>query len=383
MKRIGFGTTALQEGLSRGHVDGIGVYTKNLWEAFAAADQGGRLTKQAISFGRNNSSQETNELLGEIIYLPPSYAIQAARSIISGKPFLGSETLEREIDLFFAPDHHIPRLKHKPVIATIHDAYPLIYPKLVSRRLRWFKNKAFKYASHWADHIITISEHSKRDIIRYFDISKEKISVIPNGVNPMFMERIPEETKESVCRKYGLSGRFYLFVGTIQPRKNLSRVIEAYTSLSPELRQKHPLVIVGHYGWGEEQLKQKLESLGKTDTIFWLKDVTDKELYAILQSALAMVHPSLYEGFGLPILEGFASQIPIITSATTSIPEVAADAACYIDPLSTADIAAKMEQIAQDEALRATLIHKGWQRVQHYSWERTAAEHLKLFRNYL
>ncbi len=371
--KIGFGTTFLEKGLAREHMDGIGVYAKNLWEQF------GSIEKQAISFGHQKSTLQADKLLGEIEHLPLSYPLQSTLSLLSGKPFLGSSKLEKEIDLFFAPDHHIPKLNHTPVVATIMDAYPLIYPKLVSQKLRRFKNMAFKRASQWADHIITISEYSKQDIVQYFDISEEKISVIPLGVNRAFLKQITEEEKEAVCKKFGLGEKFFIFVGTIQPRKNLSRLIEAYESLPSALRQKHPLVIIGHYGWGEDVLRQKLDTLKEQDTIHHLKHVTDQELYALLQSALAMVYPSLYEGFGLPILEGFASRIPVITSSTTSIPEVAGNAVCYADPLNVNDIAAKMKLLAEDKLMQKEMIAKGLEQLEMYSWEKCAEEHLKLF----
>ncbi len=371
--KIGFGTTFLENGLSREHMDGIGVYAKNLWEQFGSID------KQAISFGRRNTTPQATELLGEIQYLPLSYPMQSSLSLLSNQPFLGSEKLGREIDLFFAPDHHIPKFNNTPVIATIMDAYPLIHPKLVSQRLRTFKNIAFKSASKWTDHIITISDHSKQDIIQYFDIPEERISVIPLGVNQAFFQKIPENERDIVRQKFNLEKEFFIFVGTIQPRKNLARLIEAYLTLPTALQQKHPLVIIGHYGWGEEELKKKLDALAENDTIRHLTHVSDQELYALLQSALAMVYPSLYEGFGLPILEGFASQIPVITSSTTSIPEVAGDAAWYVDPLDTVDIAAKMQQVAQDESLRKEMIVKGLKRVKVYTWKKCAEEHLEVF----
>ena len=371
--KIGFGTTFLEKGLSQEHMDGIGTYAKNLWEQFESID------KQAVSFGQRNTTAQAAELLGEIEYLPLSYPLQSTLTLLSNSPFLGSEKLGKEIDLFFAPDHHIPKFDHTPVIATIMDAYPLIHPELVSQRLRTFKNIAFKRASKWADHIITISDHSKEDIIQYFEIPEEKISVIPLGVNKTFFQRIPEDEKEAVRQKFSLKKEFFIFVGTIQPRKNLSRLIEAYLSLPSALRQKHPLVIIGHYGWGEDNLKQKLDALGEDDTIRHLKHVSDQELYALLQSALAMVYPSLYEGFGLPILEGFASRIPVITSSTTSIPEVAGDAVCYVNPLDTIDIAAKMQQLAEDKLMQKEMIAKGLERLEMYSWEKCAEEHLKLF----
>lgn len=371
--RIGFGSTVLEKGLSQGHMDGIGVYANNLWQQFDT------ITKHAVSFGQHHPSVQASDLLGEITHLPLSYPIQSTLSILGNKPFLGSKKLEKEIDLFFAPDHHIPKLKHTPVVATIMDAYPLIHPELVSQKLRWFKNMAFKRASKWADHIITISEYSKQDIVRYFEILPEKISVVPLGVNKAYFQPVLEVNKERVRQKFGLKEDFFIFVGTIQPRKNLPRLIEAYESLPKEIRQKHALVIIGQYGWGEERLIEKLNATDHTSTIRRLEKVTDDELYALLQSALAMVYPSLYEGFGLPILEGFASKIPVITSSTTSIPEVAGDAAYYVNPLDSVDIAAKMLHLAQDQTLRQEMIQKGWQRVQSFSWEKSAQEHLKIF----
>lgn len=372
--KIGFGTTVLERGLNHGQMDGIGVYANNLWHQWSQEP------KQAISFGNSKEFQNRDETLGNVIHLPLSYPLQSALSIFTDRPFAGSTILEKRIDLFFAPDHHIPKFKNIPVVATIMDAYPLIYPQLVSQRLRGFKNFAFKKASKWADHIITISEHSKKDIGNYFDIPEDKISVVPLGVNRAYMEQIPEIMKERILEKFGLKKDFFIFVGTIQPRKNLARLVEAHELLPAEIRQKHPLLIIGQYGWGEERLKEKLETGGGLSNIHYLARVTDRELYALLQSALAMVYPSLYEGFGLPIIEGFASKIPVITSHTTSIPEVAGEAAYYIDPLDTADIAAKMLDVASDSTLCSEIVEKGWQRVQEFGWENSAKKHLEIFR---
>ena len=380
MIKLGFGTTVLEKGLSRKHMDGIGVYAKNLWEAFGTTGKKGAMGIQAVSFGRQNPSDEARKILGGPIHIPLSYPAQSARSIISGKAFSGIEEMETNIDIFFAPDHHIPKLNHTPVIATIMDAYPLIHPKLVSRRLRRFKNMAFRQASKWADHIITISEYSKQDISKYFDIPDHRISVVPLGVNKHFFERIPEDEKASVLRKYGLKEDFFIFVGTIQPRKNLPRLIEAYESLPSTLREKHQLLIIGHYGWGEEALMHKLGNIGNRDTVRWLEYVNSQELYALLQSAAAMVYPSLYEGFGLPVLEGFASEIPVITSSTTSIPEVAADAALYVNPRESKDIAKKMQEVILNSSLRKTMIQKGMQRAKRYSWRISAEKHIEIFK---
>ena len=379
--KIAFGTTVIEKGFSSGHMDGIGVYAKNLWEEFRNYTDEDKLRLQAVSFGKWPDTEKSSELLGDVIRTPRSYAAQSALSIFTGKTFSGADRFENDTDIFFAPDHHIPKLQHTPVIVTIMDAYPLIYPRLVSQKLRRFKNMAFKRASHWADRIITISQYSKRDISKYFDIEEEKISIVPLGVNRSFFHRIPEPDKESVRKKYDIPDNFFIFVGTIQPRKNLSSLIEAYLSLPPEIRQKHHLVIIGQYGWGEDTLVKKLENTDEKSTIRWLKNINDRELLSLLQSALAMVYPSLYEGFGLPVLEGFASEIPVITSPSTSIPEVAGDAALYADPLDTKSIATKMLEISQDPGLRNSMIKRGAERVKPYSWENSARKHIEIFQD--
>jgi len=374
--RLGFGTTVLERGMSQGHMDGIGVYAGNLWNALD------KVQKRAVTFGDPPSTREIETRLDNPAHITLPYPLQSARSIVTGMPFAGMKRLEEEIDLFFAPDHHIPKLDHTPVIATIMDAYPLIYPRRVSRRLRYFKNFAFKRASHWAEHIITISEYSKRDISNYFEIADEKISVIPLGVDETFFERIDRGERERVCRKYGLEEGFFLFVGTIQPRKNLSGLIRAYESLPERIKKRHALLIIGHYGWGEDVLWKNLTLEHTYRTIHHLQDISDHELRTLLQSALALVYPSFYEGFGLPILEGFASEIPVITSSTSSIPEVAADAAVYIDPEDPRDIARGMMRLLQDPGLQKEMVARGKLRAREYSWKRSAQKHRALFERF-
>ena len=381
--KIGFGTTVLEKGLSQGHMDGIGVYSKNLLEQFKLKEKERVENIIALSFGKSGNSGKGKKIIPESINIDLPYPLLSAKSIIGGKAFTECKEAEENMDIFFAPDHYIPRLNNTPIIATIHDAYPIIYPKLVSRRLRGFKNFAFKKAAHWADHIVTISQHSKGDISKFFNISESNISVIPNGVNERFFRKVPEEEKIPVLKKYGLESGYFIFIGTIQPRKNIGYLIEAYLSLPEKIKKEHGLLIIGQYGWGEESLKKRLENLRQDDNIKWIESVSENELYALLQSAIAMVYPTLYEGFGLPVLEGFASEIPVIASNTTSIPEVAADAALYIDPTNIADISKKMEMIASDSDMRWEMITRGRKRTELYSWKNSADSYIKLFEKYI
>lgn len=378
--RLGVGLTVLENCFVSGHMDGIGVYTNNLWNEFDTLVE----SRHAVSFGNSKlESSEAQRNLGIIEHLPIPYNYQSVLSLFTGIDFIGSDKFDDKIDLFFAPDHHIPRFKNIPVVATIMDTIPLARPEFVSQRLRRFKNRAFKKTAYWADHIVTISEYSKKDIIKYFSIEEDKISVVSLGVNDTFFKRVSEDEKQKVLEQYNLKSDFFIFVGTLQPRKNILRLIEAFELLSAEIQSKHPLVIIGQYGWGEEVLLEKLQKTDLNINICWLRNVNDNELYALLQSAIGMVYPSLYEGFGLPLLEGFASEIPVITSNCTSLPEVGKDAVLYVNPYDSQDISKKMLELVSNGALCEELVRKGSIRVKQFTWTHSAQEHIKVFEKVL
>jgi len=263
------------------------------------------------------------------------------------------------------------------------DIIPLIHPKWASSRFRRFKNFLFKRTILSADHIITVSQYSKDDIIQYLGISPEKISVVDLGVSKSFFHKVTDNEKKNVLDKYSIIEDFFLFIGTLQPRKNILRIIKSHRMLPEEVKKKHPLVIVGKYGWGSQNLMEEIDIMQEKNDGVWLSYLEQKELYALLQSAIGLIYPSLYEGFGLPVIEGFASECPVITSNVTSLPEVSGDAALLVDPYSTKEIMDAMNQLIQDEVLRETLIAKGNKRVKKYSWEKVAEDHLVIFKKVL
>jgi alpha-1,3-rhamnosyl/mannosyltransferase len=169
----------------------------------------------------------------------------------------------------------------------------------------------------------------------------------------------------------------------LQPRKNIHRVIDAYQSLPAQVRQTHDLVIVGRNGWGSESLVQRLQSVSSSSGVRWLGAVPDLDKRALLQSATALVFPSLSEGFGLPVLEAFASQTPVIASNTTSLPEIATDAALLVDPCDTQAIAHAMQHIANNPSHAAHLSSQGLVRAQHYSWQTCAQQTTAIYQRML
>tara|TARA_B110000259_G_C13996293_1_gene394526 strand:- start:235 stop:1347 length:1113 start_codon:yes stop_codon:yes gene_type:complete len=358
--KVGLGTTVLIKGKSSGHMDGIAIYTKHLLEHLPAAGV------EVKRFGFIKKQLDTNVIsLG-------SFVPQTVMSTLTGSSFYSSRKVLKNVRLFHATDHLIPKFSKIPVIATIMDPIPLAHPEWVKSRYRGVKNVLYKRMGQWADHVITISEFSAQEIHEHFSIPREKISVTPLGVDEQCFNRVSNQKKDEVLDRYNLPSEYFVFIGTLQPRKNVTRLLNAFLHLPDKIQRKHPLVIIGRMGWDCEDLVGQLNKLKISKLVFWLDYVPFADKYALLQASLAMVFPSLYEGFGLPVLEAFASDIPVITSNVTSLPEVAADAAILIDPYSVDDISHAMLTIATDKILHKKLCRLGRQRVKNFSWLKTA-----------
>lgn len=372
--RVGFGCTVLVNGLRHGGVDGIGSYTRELGSRlFAHRD----VDLLPVSFGAPGAANFP--LPRDPVSLLKRYAPMAALSAISPLAF-PVRALGDRIDLFHATDHLIPKFADFPVLATLMDAIPLSHPDWVRMRFAGLKNWLWRRTAQWADHVLTISEYSKQDISRHFGIAEEKISVIPLGVDERYFERFDSAQILETTQRLGLPDRFFLFVGTLQPRKNIERVLDAHAALPLQLQKDFPLVIVGRDGWGAAGLVGRLNDNATQGRVRWLKYLPDNDVRALMQRAQALVFPSLYEGFGLPVVEAFASGLPVITSNTTSLPEVARDAALLVDPLAVGEIADAMRQVVEVPGLAEGLIIAGERRARELSWSACAEKTLDIYR---
>lgn len=363
--RIGIGCSVLAKGLRSGHLDGIGVYTAELIKSFEKSE--GVKDLRRVVFGSQLASASS-----EYRVLPVRYSVSVLLSAASGLPFRGSSALEHDVDLFHATDHHIPKLRHTPVIATVMDVIGMRHPEWVNPTLRTLKNHLFTKATSWAQHLITISEFSASDISDCLGIDRSKITSIPLGVDEQYFQTVPESEKNSVLTRYGLRPGYFVFVGTLQPRKNVSRIIAAHATLPEAMRRQHPLVVVGQNGWRTDELLHELAALEASGFGRWLQYVPRADIFSVLQAAHALVFPSLYEGFGLPVLEAFASRIPVITSNTTSLPEVAGDAATLVNPESIDSIADAMKASITNDHERPIVIEKGIAQARRFTWQQTA-----------
>jgi alpha-1,3-rhamnosyl/mannosyltransferase len=263
------------------------------------------------------------------------------------------------------------------------DAIPLSHPEWMRMRFREIKTMFWRRSARWATHIITISEYSKREIVTHFGIADEKISVIPLGVDERWFRPTSRGVAQKTLTKLDLPESFFLCVGTLQPRKNIARVIEAYRSLPQYVQTERPLVIIGQAGWGCEEMVSALVSGNYGKSVRWLNYVTDDDLLAIMGNAAALVFPSLYEGFGLPVLEAFAANVPVITSNGSALPEVAGGAAKLVNPLNSGSIAYAMLELLENPALAEMLRAKGHARALDYTWKQTAAMTSDVYRKIL
>lgn len=374
MMRIGFGVTALCNGISGGGLDGIGNYTREIMSRIQAAPE--------IEFVPFSFRASIPTEIGRGIQLG-RYSANTAWSVATGANFYGIGDLVSRVDLIHATDHYVPRCKPAPLVATLMDAIPLSHPQWLRSEFRGIKNFLWKRAANWADEVITISDYSKYELSKWTGIALDKITVIPLAADERWFRHVGDNEILRVRQQYQLPETFFVSVGTLQPRKNVESTIWAHRTLSPSERLRTPLIIIGRAGWKCDEVLRLIEEDSVSGAVRWLKHVPDADLLPVLKLASALVFPSLGEGFGLPVLEAFAASVPVITSNTTSLPEVAGDAAISVNPLDIDSIYRAMQQVLEDKNLVLMLKHRGLARAQEFSWDACAIGTLQVYKRLL
>lgn len=373
---IGLSSTTIEPYLTDGKIDGIGTYTTQLYEEFQKTSLDTRL----IAF-RNNGITNSAYPNGELLNYSYSQSTLMA-TILPFSSFIYGKAVEN-LDLFHATDHMIPRL-NIPVVATIHDALMFQYPKWFGNtRFSSFKKRIRFHSLKWPNHFITVSQSMVDELVKYCGVPEKKISVVYNGISPFWHTEVSSDEKENVLNKFHLPKKFVLFTGTLHPKKNLPALVNAFLKLPLDLQKEYPLVVVGREGWSTEESLSAIQQLKEKGVGCWLNYVTLEELRVLFQSAAAYLHPSLHEGFGLTLVQAFASRTPVLTSNVTAMPEIAGDAALLVDPLSESEITAGIQNILTTDTLREKLIEKGTQRARDFSWEKCAFETIKIYREVL
>ena len=278
-------------------------------------------------------------------------------------------------DIYHGLNYHVPRLAFSSIV-NIYDLSFMLFPECFTKKrlsdIRYKVGSSIKRAE-W---IITGSESTKADIVNYLKVSDEKIKVIPFGFGKHF-KPLSEEMLIPFREKYHLPGRFILFVGTIEPRKNILNLLRAFHRLNiPDIF----LVIAGGRGWLFEEIFMEVERLGLPEKVIFPGYIPETDLPLLYNSACVFVYPSLYEGFGFPPLEAMACGVPVITSNTSSLPEIVGDAGMLVNPQNPEEIADAIKSVLESDSKKRDMAGKGIERAKTFSWERCARETLKLYK---
>ncbi len=355
---------------------GIGTYVRNLLRHLSRIDS----ATEYVVLCRGEGCGFVESLGKNFRPVPegaPAYSIS--------EQFRVPLDLRREkIDLFHAPHYVLPPLVPCRSVVTIHDCIHLRFPQYLPNKLGYaYARSALWVATHRSNRILTVSEASKRDILKYFRVPPGKIDVIYNAIDERFNEPPTDEEMARVRERYQLLDPFVLYAGNIKPHKNLERLIEAFHALRRDGLEHVKLLIIGDEISKYATLRRAVHRHKLHKHVRFLGFVSDKTLACLYRLAGVFVFPSLYEGFGLPPLEAMASGTPVITSNVSSLPEVVGDAALLIDPYDPNAIADAIRRVLTEPALAEDLRQRGLARVKDFSWERSVARVREIYEEVL
>lgn len=365
-------TAAIRQGA------GIGTYVRNLTAAMLTQDTVNHYT--LLTSGRPTPKHPfpvAANVQGRSILIPDRYLnilwyrwrVPVPASIFSGS-----------VDIYHGPDFVLPPLSKKVrKVVTVHDLAFLEHPEYAVPSLAAYLKQVVPRAVEEADVVATVSHEVSRTLMKHFQAPREKLTVIPNGVNPYF-RRITDPIILNATRyKFGLKQPFVFTVGTMQPRKNHIGLIKAFYEARQQKKGPALLAIAGEEGWLYEETRKTVADLKLENKVRFLGRVSDLELISLYSMAEIFAFPSFFEGFGIPPLEAMACGAPVITSNTSSLPEVVGDAALLVDPANVSEMAQALVRLSEDEALRQELQRKGYERAKEYSWEKSASKQLNIY----
>ena len=288
---------------------------------------------------------------------------------------LSAEMIWHRPDLLFVPAHVLPIVHPRRSVVTVHDLGYLCFPEAHPPRQRWYLDRSTRWHTRAAAHLLADSASTKRDLIDKYHADPDKITVAYPGLDPSVRRVDDPDESARVKARYHIDGDYLLYLGTIQPRKNLQRLIAAFLQLPTSNLQ---LLIAGQPGWYSDQLLQQAD-----DRVKFAGYVAAADKNALLSGSTAFVFPSLYEGFGFPVLEAMACGVPVLCSNTSSLPEVAGEAALLVNPLDVNDIARGLHDVTTNDDLRRALIERGYQQAPKFTWQACAAVVQSVFESVL
>ena len=363
--------------LDHNRIDGTRVYLSNMLKNFGKLDQADSfLVYHRDSFNPHLAPPEFNNYFIKKISFP----------ILWTQTRFAFEIFRDLPDVLWMPVHNMPLLRKKnlKVVVTIHDLAFKIFPGYFTKKDCLKLNKLSDMAIRNADHIIAVSHSTKNDILKFYpEISAEKISVVYHGFDgELFKQKFSDEYSDNLLRNYKLQTKNYiLYVGAIQPRKNLKVLIEAFEKIKEESvswRTDLKLVIAGSPAWKCNGIIEKISNSKFSSDIIITGNIKFEKISALYRNAKMFIFPSLYEGFGIPVLEAMASGIPVICAENSSLTEVGGEAALYFKTNDSQNLAECINRIVKDAEFERSLIQKGIKNVENFSWEKCAQETLEI-----
>lgn len=349
---------------------GIGEYIVQLVHALANIETGG--DKFVLLQSRKDKTNiiENHGFGRKSLWTPSHNRFEQAA--------LGFEVSRIKLDLLHSPDFIPPFRRNCKSVITIHDLAFLLYPHFLTKESARYYGQ-IDQAWRRTDHIIAVSEATKQDSIKMLGVPEKKITVIHEAANPIYRPIPAAEAKAHVKKHYKIDKNFILFVSTIEPRKNLPGLLQAYRRLRDDYKRDELLVLAGANGWLWEEVYETVSRLNLEDHVAFLGRVPSEDLVHLYNAARLLVHPSFYEGFGLTPLEALTCGTPAIVSNTAALPEVVGDAALLIDPHDIEGMTVAMMRVLTENELRDDLSSKGLKRARQFSWEKAAQKTLEIY----
>jgi glycosyltransferase involved in cell wall biosynthesis len=285
-------------------------------------------------------------------------------------------------DLFISPDGNIPLKTTVKTINVIHDLNFEHFPEFLPLKWRKYYQKHFPLFAKKANKIITVSEFSKKDITETYHIPTSKIAVVYNGVSSHF-KPLNQNEKQTIKQNFTQGNPYFIFIGSLHPRKNIVGILKAFDKFKQDTNQKHKLVLAGKKMWWTNEMEQALQQLKYKDDVIFTGRIYNELLGQLLAASSGLVYVPYFEGFGIPVLEAFRCEVPVICSNTTSLPEIAGDAALKVSPQNINDIAEAMAILSGKNDISLQLIEKGKQQLALFSWDKSADDFWEIIENEL
>jgi alpha-1,3-rhamnosyl/mannosyltransferase len=363
-----------------GLLTGIARHLRNLYSAMALMDQvdlsyfaGKTLVKSMPPLAESDKWQKATSAVWNLPD-PVVFGLRAAHWL-KYEHNLNRICRKKSFNIYHETAFTPAKLSIIPTVYSIYDLSLRRYRETHPRERVWFFEYFIKRRMQFANHILTSCEFIRQEVIEEFKVPPSMVTAVLLAPDPLFGHCNADSVK-TIKIKYNLPDSYLLFVSSLEPRKNIDLLIEALQIANTDV----PLVLVGWHGWGDKEWFKKIKATDLKNRIYVTGHIPDDDLKAIYNGALALVYPSLYEGFGLPIVEAMACGCPVICSNAASMPEVAGDAAILIDPGRSDELAAAIETVVHDSEIRKTLVEKGFKQAGRFTWEQTARKNLEVFK---